>query len=122
MPKIKPLNDRVLVERIEASDKTSGGILLPDSAKEKPTQGKIVATGDGRRTEKGERLPLSVSVGDTILFSSYAGTAIKEGGDEFLILDESEILAIVDNKPFPTAKAAKATKKKAAKKAKKKSK
>ena len=106
MPKIKPLNDRVLIERIEASEKTAGGILLPDSAKEKPTQGKIVATGDGRRTDKGERLPLSVTVGDTILFSSYAGTAIKEGGDEYLILDESEILAIVDDKPFPKAKKA----------------
>ncbi|MDF1701809.1 MAG: co-chaperone GroES [Planctomycetota bacterium] len=104
MPKIKPLNDRVLVERLEASEKTAGGILLPDSAKEKPTQGKIVATGDGRRTEKGDRLALSVSVGDTILFSSYAGTAIKEGGHEYLILDEGEILAIVDSKPFPKAK------------------
>jgi len=107
MSKIKPLNDRVLVERIEASEKTAGGILLPDSAKEKPTEGKIVATGDGRRTEKGERMPLSVSVGDRILFSSYAGTAIKEGGQEYLILDESEILAVVDDKPFPKAKKAK---------------
>ena len=107
MPKIKPLNDRVLVERIEASEKTAGGILLPDSAKEKPTQGKVVATGDGRPNEKGERLPLSVEVGQTILFSSYAGTAIKEDGDEYLILDESEILAIVDSKPFPKAKKAK---------------
>ena len=112
MPKIKPLNDRVLVERIEASEKTAGGILLPDSAKEKPTQGKIVATGDGRRTDKGERLPLSVEVGQTILFSSYAGTAIKEDGDEYLILDESEILAVVDDKPFAGAKAKKSKKKK----------
>lgn len=116
MPKIKPLNDRVLVERVEASDKTAGGILLPDSAKEKPTEGKIVATGDGRRTDKGERLPLSVSIGDRILFSSYAGTAIKEGGQEYLILEEGEILAVVDDKPFDKAtKATKATKAKKSK-------
>ena len=104
MPKIKPLNDRVLLERVEADSKTAGGILLPDSAKEKPTEGLIVATGDGRRTDKGERIPLSVSKGDRVLFSSYAGTAVKEGGHEYLILDESEILAVVDDKPFPKAK------------------
>jgi chaperonin GroES len=104
MPKIKPLNDRVLIERVEADDKTAGGILLPDSAKEKPTEGRIVATGDGRRTDKGERIPLSVSKGDRVLFSSYAGTAVKEAGHEYLILDESEILAVVDGKPFPKAK------------------
>jgi chaperonin GroES len=107
MSKIKPLNDRVLIERVEASEKTAGGILLPDSAKEKPTEGRIVATGDGRRTDKGERLPLSVAVGDRVLFSSYAGTAIKEGGSEYLILDESEILAVVDDKPFPRARKSK---------------
>ena len=104
MPKIKPLNDRVLIERVEADEKTAGGILLPDSAKEKPTEGRIVATGDGRRTDKGERIPLSVSKGDRVLFSSYAGTSVKEGGHEYLILDESEILAVVDDKPFPKAK------------------
>lgn len=107
MPKIKPLNDRVLIERLEADDKTAGGILLPDSAKEKPTEGRIVATGDGRRTDKGERIALSVTVGDHILFSSYAGTSVKEGGNEYLILEESEILAVVDEKPFPKAKKAK---------------
>ena len=107
MPKIKPLNDRVLIERLEADDKTSGGILLPDSAKEKPTEGRIVATGDGRRSDKGERIALSVNVGDHILFSSYAGTSVKDGGTEYLILEESEILAVVDEKPFPKAKKAK---------------
>jgi chaperonin GroES len=100
MPKIKPLNDRVLIERVEASDKTSGGILLPDSAKEKPTEGRIVATGEGRRTDKGVRIPLSVTVGDRVLFGSYAGTTVKEGSQEFLILEESEILAVVDDAPF----------------------
>jgi chaperonin GroES len=103
MPNIKPLNDRVLIERIEASDTTAGGIVLPESAKEKPTEGRIVATGDGRRSDKGDRIPLAVSVGDRVLFSSYAGTNVKDGGAEYLILDESEILAIVDNKPFPSA-------------------
>ncbi len=101
---IKPLNDRVLIERIKASEKSAGGILLPDSAKEKPTEGKIVATGDGRRTDEGKRLPLSVSIGDRVLFSSYAGTSVKEDGSEYLILEESEILAIVDSKPFSKAK------------------
>jgi len=118
MPNIKPLNDRVLIERIEASEKTAGGILLPDSAKEKPTEGRIVATGDGRRSDKGERIPLSVNVGDRVLFSSYAGTAVKDTGTEYLILDESEILAVVDAKPFPGTKSA-ASKKKTAKSKKK---
>ena len=106
MPNIKPLNDRVLIERIEASDKTAGGILLPDSAKEKPTEGRVVAMGDGRRSDKGERIPLSVAVGDRVLFSSYAGTAVKDSDTEYLILDESEILAVVDAKPFPGTKSA----------------
>jgi chaperonin GroES len=100
MPSIKPLNDKVLVQRTEASDKTSGGILLPDTAKEKPTEGKVVATGDGRVTDEGTRLPLSVKVGDRILFGSYAGTAVKEQGKEYLILDESEVLAVVDDAPW----------------------
>jgi chaperonin GroES len=118
MPNIKPLNDRVLLERIEVSETTAGGILLPDSAKEKPTEGRIIATGDGRRSDKGDRVPLTVKVGDRVLFSSYAGTAVKEGGSEYLILDESEILAVVDNKPFPKAKKA-GGKKKTAKKGRK---
>ena len=113
MPNIKPLNDRVLLERIEASDKTAGGILLPDSAKEKPTEGRVIATGEGRRSDKGDRVPLTVQVGDRVLFSSYAGTSVKEDGSEYLILDESEILAVVDDKPFPKAK--KKAKKKAGK-------
>ncbi len=104
MPKIKPLNDRVLIERIEASDTTAGGIVLPESAKEKPTEGRIVATGEGKFGDSGERIPLSVSVGDRVLFSSYAGTNIKESGTEYLILEQSEILAVVDDKPFGKAK------------------
>ena len=116
MPNIKPLNDRVLLQRIEVSDTTAGGILLPDSAKEKPTEGRIVATGDGRRSDKGERIALSVVIGDRVLFSSYAGTAVKDAGTEYLILEESEILAVVDNKPFPSAKKAKSKSKPKAKK------
>ena len=105
MPNIKPLNDKVLVERTEASAKTAGGILLPDTAKEKPTEGKVVATGAGRMTDEGKRLPLGVKTGDRILFGSYAGTAVKEQGKEYLILDESEILAVVDDKPWSGAAA-----------------
>ena len=107
MPNIKPLYDNVLVERLEANDTTAGGIVLPDSAKEKPTQGKIVALGDGRLSDKGDRLPLGVSKGDRILFGSYAGTSVKSGGKEYLILQESEILAVVDEKKAAKKKAKK---------------
>ena len=110
MPNIKPLNDRVLLERIEASDKTAGGILLPDSAKEKPTEGRIVAVGEGKVRDNGTRVPLAVKVGHRVLFSSYAGTQIKEGGKEYLILEASEILAVVDDEPFAKAGGKKAKK------------
>jgi chaperonin GroES len=116
MSNIKPLNDRVLLERIEASDKTAGGILLPDSAKEKPTEGRIVAVGEGKVRDNGTRVPLAVKVGNRVLFSSYAGTQIKEGGKEYLILEASEILAVVDDAPF--GKGAAASKKAASKEAK----
>ncbi len=109
-PNIKPLYDNVLVQRVKAQDTTAGGIVLPDSAKEKPTEGKIVAVGDGRVSNDGARLPLSVSVGDRIIFGSYAGTSIKEQGEEYLILGENEILAVVDDKPFSKAKSKKAKK------------
>jgi chaperonin GroES len=100
---IKPLNDKVLIERLEAQEKTAGGILLPDSAKEKPTEGRIVAAGDGRWSDEGKRVPLTVKPGDRVLFSAYAGTQIKDGGKEYLILDESEVLAVVDDKPWSGA-------------------
>lgn len=108
---IKPLYDNVLVQRVKAQDTTAGGIVLPDSAKEKPTEGKIVAVGDGRLGDDGSRLPLSVGVGDRIIFGSYAGTSIKDQGEEYLILGENEILAVVDDKPFPKAKSSKGKKK-----------
>jgi chaperonin GroES len=100
MPAIKPLNDKVLIERTEALDKTSGGILLPDSAKEKPTEGRIIAAGDGRWNDEGKRVPLTVKAGDRVLFSAYSGTPIKDAGKEYLILDESEVLAVLDEKPW----------------------
>ena len=104
MPSIKPLNDKILVERLEASTKTAGGILLPDTAKEKPTEGRVVAVGQGRVTDDGVRVPPTVKVGERILFGSYAGTAVKEQGKEYLILDESEVLAVVDDAPWAGAK------------------
>ncbi len=118
MPKIRPLNDRVLIQRIEASDKTAGGIILPDSAKEKPTEGRVIAVGLGRSDDKGERVSLSVKKGDHVLFSSYAGTSINDQGNEYLVLEEKEILAIVDDKPFGGSKKASGSKGKTKKKAK----
>lgn len=93
--KLQPLNDRVIVERIEAEAKTSGGIILPDTAKEKPREGVIVAVGDGRRGKDGKLNPLQVKPKDRVIFSSYAGTEIKVDGKELLIMGEDDILAIV---------------------------
>jgi chaperonin GroES len=93
--KIRPLGDRVLVQRLEAEQRTAGGILLPESAKEKPKEGKVIAIGDGKLNDKGDRVPLNVKVGDTILFSAYAGTEVKFGGEEYLIMREEDILGIV---------------------------
>ena len=110
MPKIKPLYDKVLVERLKSLDKTSGGILLPDTAKEKPTEGRVVATGPGKLSDEGKRVPPSVKVGDTVLFGSFAGTTVKEGGKEYLILEEHDLLGVIDDAPWSGA--AKASKKK----------
>lgn len=95
-PKIRPLGDKVLVKRLEAEDRTAGGIVLPDTAKEKPKRGRIVATGDGKLLDTGERAALQVKKGDEVMFTSYAGTEIKVDGEEFIIMDESDILAIVE--------------------------
>jgi chaperonin GroES len=92
---IRPLGDRVLVQRVEAEDKTAGGILLPESAKEKPKEGKIIAIGEGRTLDNGDRSTFSVKDGDSILFSSYAGTEVKYQGEEYLIMREDDILAII---------------------------
>ncbi len=94
--KIRPLNDRVLVVRLEEEEKTAGGIVIPDTAKEKPQEGKIVSAGLGKRGEAGKRTPLSVKKGDKILFSKYAGTEIKIDGVEHIFMKEDDILGVLE--------------------------
>ena len=94
-PKIRPLGGKVLVERLEAEGTTRGGIVLPDSAKEKPQRGTVLAIGDGKLMDDGSRAKFQVSVGDKVLFTSYGGTEIKVSGDEYLLMEESDILAIL---------------------------
>jgi chaperonin GroES len=93
--KLTPLNDHVIVERLEAQSTTKGGIVLPDTAKEKPKEGLVIAVGEGRLTEDGQRIPVQVKPKDRIIFSSYAGTEVKYGGEDYLIVREDEILAVV---------------------------
>ena len=93
--KLTPLNDHVIVERLEAQSTTKGGIVLPDTAKDKPKEGLVIAVGDGRLTEDGVRIPVQVKPKDRIIFSSYAGTEVKYGGEDYLIVREDEILAVV---------------------------
>jgi len=95
--KIRPLADKILVQRLEAEQKTAGGIVLPDSAKEKPQRGKIVSVGEGKLLDDGTRKEMQVKKGDTVLFTSYAGTEIKIDGKEYLIMDESDIMAVIEN-------------------------
>ena len=95
--KVKPLQDRLVVKRIEEEEKTKGGIIIPDAAKEKPQEGRVVAVGDGKVLENGQRVALSVKVGDKILFGKYSGTEIKIDGDEHLILREDDVLAIIED-------------------------
>lgn len=92
---IKPLADRVVIKKLEAEEKTAGGIVLPDSAKEKPMQGEILAVGPGKYDEKGNRQPMEVKVGDKVLFAKYSGTEVKIDGVEYLILAERDILAVM---------------------------
>jgi len=94
--KIRPLADKVLVERLEAETKTAGGIVLPDSAKEKPQRGKIVAVGEGKLLDDGTVRKLQVKKGDNVLFTSYAGTEVKIDGKEYLIMSESDIMAVIE--------------------------
>jgi chaperonin GroES len=96
--KIRPLQDRVIVKRLEEEEKTKGGIIIPDTAKEKPQEGKVIAVGKGKVTEDGKLIPLDVKVGDKILFGKYAGTEIKIGGDEHLIMREEDILGVIEGK------------------------
>ena len=95
--KIRPLNDRILVKRLEEEGKTAGGIIIPDSAKEKPAEGEIVAVGPGKMNDKGERTTMDVKPGDRVLFSKYGGTDIKIEGDDYLIMREDDILGVVEN-------------------------
>ena len=94
--KIRPLHDRVIVKRIEEEEKTKGGIIIPDTAKEKPIEGKVVAVGEGKILENGKKQPLDVKKGDRVLFGKYAGTDIKLEGEEHLIMREEDIIAIVE--------------------------
>ena len=95
--KVKPLQDRILIKRIQEEEKTKGGIIIPDAAKEKPQEGMVVAVGDGKVLESGQRVAPQVKAGDKILFGKYSGTEIKVDGEEHLILREDDILAIVED-------------------------
>lgn len=95
MAKIRPVNDKILVKRVEAEEKTRGGIVLPDSAKEKPKEGRVLAVGAGKLLDSGERASFQVKENDRVIFSSYAGTEVKFDGEEFLILEEKDILAVL---------------------------
>ena len=96
--KVRPLHDRIIVQRLEEGEQKVGGIIIPDTAKEKPQQGKVFAVGDGKFKEDGERQPLDVKTGDTILFGKYSGQEIKIDGEEYLIMREDEVLAVMDSK------------------------
>jgi chaperonin GroES len=103
--KFRPLHDRVLVRRIDEEEKSAGGIIIPDTAKEKPSQGEIIAVGSGARNEKGEITSLDVQVGDLILFGKWSGTEIKVDGEELLIMKESDVMGVLDQ-PRAAKKAA----------------
>ena len=93
---LRPLQDRIIVKRVEEETMTAGGLFIPETAKEKPQRGQIVAVGNGKKTEDGKVLPLDVKVGDTVLFGKYAGTEIKVDGEDFLMMREDDILAVVE--------------------------
>ncbi|MFB3884627.1 MAG: co-chaperone GroES [Thermodesulfobacteriota bacterium] len=94
--KVRPLRDRVIVKRLEEEEKTKGGIIIPDTAKEKPIEGKVIAVGDGRIKEDGKKIPLEVKKGDRVLFTKYGGNEIKIDGEEHLMMREDDILAIIE--------------------------
>ena len=96
--KFRPLHDRVVVRRIESEDKTAGGIIIPDTAKEKPQEGEIVAVGPGGRDESGKLLPIDLKVGDRILFGKWSGTEVKIDGEELLIMKESDVMGVIEGK------------------------
>jgi chaperonin GroES len=94
--KLRPLQDRILVKRIEEEEKTAGGIFIPDTAKEKPQMGQIVAVGNGKKTEDGKVIPVDLKAGDNVLFGKYAGTEVKVEGNDYLIMREDDILGVID--------------------------
>jgi chaperonin GroES len=104
--KFRPLHDRVVIRRIESDDRTAGGIIIPDTAKEKPQEGEVVAVGPGARDETGKLIPLDVKAGDRILFGKWSGTEVKIEGQEYLIMKESDVMGIVEGKPAVSKKAA----------------
>jgi chaperonin GroES len=103
--KIRPLYDRIVVKRIEEQETVRGGIIIPDSAKEKPQEGEVVAVGNGKRLENGTLVPLDVKAGDRILFGKYSGSDIKLDGDEYMIMREDEVLGVLDAAPKAAKKA-----------------
>ena len=96
MAKIKPIGEKILLKRLEAEAKTAGGIVLPDTAKEKPKEGKIIALGEGKQLETGDRADFQVKIGDRVIFSSYAGTEVKVDGEEYMLMSEDDILAVIE--------------------------
>jgi len=103
--KFRPLHDRIVVKRIDAEEKTAGGIIIPDTAKEKPQQGEVIAVGPGARNEQGQLVPLDVKVGDTVLFGKWSGTEVKIDGEDLLIMKESDIMGVLEQ-PAAQKKAA----------------
>lgn len=103
---IRPLHDRIVVKRIDASDSTAGGLFIPDSAKEKPQEGKVVAVSRGKRLEDGTQMPLDVAVGDHILYGKYTGSEIRLAGEEYLIVREDEVLGVLEGAEKPATKVA----------------
>ena len=101
---VRPLHDRLVVSRIEEGEQRVGGIIIPDSAKEKPQQGKVIAAGNGKSTDDGKLIPLDVKAGDLILFGKYSGQEIKLDGEDFLIMKEDEVLAVIDDSDSKKAK------------------
>jgi chaperonin GroES len=98
---LKPLGDRVVVEHVEQADKTAGGVFLPDTAKEKPQEGKVLAVGSGRMLDNGTKVPMEVKIGDRILYSKYSGSEVKIEGSDYLIISEKDVLAIVSDAKVP---------------------
>ena len=104
--KFRPLHDRVVVRRLDAEEKSSGGIIIPDTAKEKPMEGEVVSVGPGARNEKGEIVPLDLKAGDRILFGKWSGTEVKLDGEDLLIMKESDVMGVIEGHPAAKKKAA----------------